>query len=158
MTVSVLQQFDILCFSHLRWAFVYQRPQHLLTRFAKHSRVFFIEEPIYDCETEHYTLEQQPKTNVWVFTPHLTKNSDPTAAQQQMLRKLIRSMRIKQTIAWYYSPMSLNFSNDLNPSIVVYDCMDELSAFRFAPPALKQYESMLFNKADVVFTGGASSL
>ena len=39
---------------------------------------------------------------------------------------------------------------------VVYDCMDELSAFRFAPPELRANEAALLQAADVVFTGGHS--
>src|ERR1041384_8308221 len=39
---------DLVCFSHLRWDFVYQRPQHLLSRCAQGRRVFFFEEPVYD--------------------------------------------------------------------------------------------------------------
>ena len=66
----------------------------------------------------------------------------------------MKAMQIRQYFTWYYSPMALSFSDELRPSLVIYDCMDELSAFRFAPAALKQYEAMLFDKADIVFTGG----
>ena len=64
------------------------------------------------------------------------------------------SMKIDQYMLWYYSPMALSFSSHLTPEIILYDCMDELSAFKFAPPALKKYERQLFSKADIVFTGG----
>jgi UDP-galactopyranose mutase len=52
--------------------------------------------------------------------------------------------------------MALAFTAHLNPVYTVYDCMDELSAFLFAPPALKEYEQALMQKADIVFTGGES--
>jgi glycosyltransferase involved in cell wall biosynthesis len=148
--------FDVLCFSHLRWNFVYQRPQHLLSRFAKHSRVFMIEEPVFGNSAGHFELSQVPDTQLWIVTPHLTLSDAETITkvQKKLLDLLIRSMNIQDYIAWYYSPMALRFSEHLNPHAIIYDCMDELSAFKFAPPALKQYEALLMQKADVVFTGG----
>jgi hypothetical protein len=145
---------DIICFCHLRWNFVYQRPQHLLSRFSKDNRVFFFEEPVYDASSPHYTLTQDEASKTLVVTPHLPEGIDTTVALRELLDHLIAAEHINPGIAWYYSPMSLGFSNHLKPTIIVYDCMDELSAFRFAPPALKQYEAMLFDKADIVFTGG----
>lgn len=145
---------DIICFCHLRWNFVYQRPQHLLSRFAKENRVFFFEEPIYDASSPHYTLTADETSKTLVVTPHLPEGIDTITAQRELLDNLIAAESINPGIAWYYSPMSLAFSNHLSPGLIVYDCMDELSAFRFAPTALKQYESMLFDKADIVFTGG----
>ena len=90
MTKNLLGQFDIICFSHLRWDFVYQRPQHLLSRFAKQGRVFFVEEPIYDATSSHYSLKQDPESNVWVFTPHLTNNTDVQKSQQLLLASLMK--------------------------------------------------------------------
>jgi UDP-galactopyranose mutase len=52
--------------------------------------------------------------------------------------------------------MALAFSDHLSPIVTVYDCMDELSAFQGAPPELMEMEDLLFARADVVFTGGAS--
>ena len=151
---AILGVNDLICFSHLRWNFVYQRPQHIMSRFGKYGRVFFVEEPVYDSSTPHYTIEQQANTQVWVVTPHLPENIDIIEAQKGLLKKLMKAMQIRQYFTWYYSPMALSFSDELRPSLVIYDCMDELSAFRFAPAALKQYEAMLFDKADIVFTGG----
>lgn len=145
---------DIICFCHLRWNFVYQRPQHLLSRFAKENRVFFFEEPVFDASSPHYTLIADENSKTLVVTPHLPEGIDAITAQRELLDALVSAEHINPGIAWYYSPMSLAFSSHLTPGIIVYDCMDELSAFRFAPPALKQYESMLFDKADIVFTGG----
>src|ERR671913_115444 len=56
VTCAFLQDIDLICFSHLRWAFVYQRPQHLLSRFAKHTRVFYVEEPIF-ADEEKLSIE-----------------------------------------------------------------------------------------------------
>ena len=150
---------DLICFSHLRWNFVYQRPQHLLARFAKHQRVFFIEEPIFDAESDFYSINKSGENTLWVITPHIQKDLSPEqVAQRQkvLLSFLLDDMQIREYICWYYTPMALSFSDHLNPQLTVFDCMDELSAFKFAPPELKAKETELLEKADIVFTGGYS--
>jgi UDP-galactopyranose mutase len=148
---------DILCFSHLRWNFIYQRPQHLLTRFSQESRVFFWEESVQDAAVDYYDISKQTDRDVWVIVPHLTPGKSAeqnNAALQNLLHQLLVSMELKKYATWYYSPMALEFSSQLSPALVVYDCMDELSGFRFAPENLKSNEAKLFKKADIVFTGG----
>jgi glycosyltransferase involved in cell wall biosynthesis len=158
VSCAFLHEVDLLCFSHLRWGFVFQRPNHLLSRFSKHQRVFFIEEPIFHDGEEHFHIENY-NDNLYVVTPHLRHglNTDEVNKQlQKMLTSLLLQMQIKRYYSWYYTPMALPFTNHLNPELVIYDCMDELSAFKFAPPELLQYEKDLFTKADIVFTGGHS--
>ena len=77
-------------------------------------------------------------------------------AQRELLDDYLASQDVKDFVAWYYTPMALRFSDHLSPSVVVYDCMDELSAFQGAPPTLIDEERRLFDRADVVFAGGAS--
>jgi UDP-galactopyranose mutase len=149
---------DLVCFSHLRWNFVYQRPQHLLSRFAKHFRLFFIEEPIFtrDAETLQVT---QDEPNISVIVPHLLEGQSHEVnieRQKELLAQFFQKMNIARFISWYYTPMALKISDHLNADFTVYDCMDELSAFKFAPPELRDLEAQLFSKADVVFTGGQS--
>jgi UDP-galactopyranose mutase len=149
---------DIICFSHLRWNFVYQRPQHLLSRFAKNNRVFFIEEPIWDAGLETVSITRV-SNNVTVVVPHLCSGNSGRFAvtfQKAMLDKLLDEMNITDYIFWYYSPMALAFSDHADPKLIVYDCMDELSSFMNAPPALKENEARLLKRADVMFTGGYS--
>lgn len=148
---------DVICFSHLRWNFVYQRPQHLMSRLAKTNRVFFVEEPEFD-DGIYYDVAQQNE-NLWVIVPHLSRamnESSVIAHQKEFLQRLLTKMSIKQYATWYYTPMALLISDQLEPRITIYDCMDELSAFKFAPQALKDLEYKLLGKADVVFTGGQS--
>ena len=64
---------DILCFSHLRWNFVYQRPQHLLSRFGKKQRVIYIEEPEHSDKKDHYRIQRSDNADLWVATPVLNK-------------------------------------------------------------------------------------
>jgi len=149
---------DIVCFSHLRWDFVFQRPQHILSRMAKPFRVFYIEEPIYNTSipTSFNEMHVSPE-NVMVITPHIAfEQGAPEVAHVQhvLLNELIESFHIEQFISWYYTPMALPYTRHLKPMVTVYDCMDELSAFKFAPPTLTQLEAELLKKADVVFTGG----
>ena len=149
--------YDIVCFSHLRWNFVYQRPQHLLTRFARYHRVFFIEEPIFDAESSYHNIYQDIENGVFVVTPRLRQGMSANQiihTQKLLLENLFHTRNIDKYIFWYYSPMALPFSEDFSQMLTVYDCMDELSAFKFASPELKENEVRLMNKADLVFTGG----
>ena len=146
---------EIVCFSHLRWDFVFQRPQHLLTRLADHFRIYYVEEAIFHQERDFYS--EVVHNNIYVIKPHLKGAPDDVnvAERQRLLvRGLFLKHKINEYILWYYTPMALEITNTLKPVVTVYDCMDELSAFKFAHPALKQMEKELLNKADVVFCGG----
>ncbi|QRK08715.1 glycosyltransferase family 1 protein [Archangium violaceum] len=158
-TVVGTQQLpDLVCLSHLRWNFVFQRPQHLLSRFARERRVFFYEEPIFGQGRPRLHVTRSPE-GVWVAVPHLPEGLDPervVALQQEMLDELLLEHAVRHYVSWYYTPMALPFTRHLQPRAVAYDCMDELSAFRGAPPALLRYELELLQRAHVVFTGGQS--
>jgi glycosyltransferase involved in cell wall biosynthesis len=150
---------DLICLSHLRWDFVFQRPQHLLTRFAKHRRVFFVEEPIFDDSSEPRLEVSHRENGLRVATPHLPSGTDAMMAieiQRMLIDEMIHCQRIWDYTLWYYTPMALSFTRHLEPARVIYDCMDELSLFKGAPQALIDLESELFARADLVFTGGHS--
>lgn len=147
---------DLICFSHLRWNFVYQRPQHLMTRFARHNRVFLIEEPLFDAEHISY-LSFDNKGNLSVITPHIPggcTDEDIITQQRTLLKDLFEEENITDYLFWYYTPMALPVGDGFSPKLIIYDCMDELSLFKNAPIALKEREKELFSKADLVFTGG----
>jgi glycosyltransferase involved in cell wall biosynthesis len=150
----------LLVFSHLRWNFVYQRPQHLLTRLAERWPVVFIEEPVPNAAEDRIErIGAAPGVQVW--RPHLRGAEHGFhAAHQAALRRLVAQCIAEQAIEdywlWFYTPMALPVAEGLAPAGVVYDCMDELSAFRGAPPELLEQESQLLRVADVVFTGGVS--
>lgn len=151
----------LLCLSHLRWSFVYQRPQHLMSRFARSYNVLFFEEPV-PCDEAEPWLEVRPdEQGVQVLVPRLPVGLEADAdASSEALRALLDDylarLGVEDLLLWYYTPMSLAFSRHLNASTVVYDCMDELSGFRGAPPQLLQRERELLERADLVFTGGYS--
>jgi UDP-galactopyranose mutase len=150
---------DLVCFSHLRWNFVYQRPQHLLSRAARERRVFVIEEPVYDHGSMHLDV-QETEDGVFVVVPHLPEGLQSEIATDAVLRGMVDGFfaerEIHQYVLWYYTPMALSFSQHLKPLAIVYDCMDELSAFKGASPNLRARERQLFSCADLVFTGGQS--
>jgi UDP-galactopyranose mutase len=152
---------DLVCLSHLRWNFVFQRPQHLLSRLtASFRRVFFVEEPVETEGPAHLAVRTEP-CGVTVAVPHLppTHLHDPLVSQttqRALLDELLAREEIAEFVLWYYTPMALAFSAHLEPRAVVYDCMDELSAFAGAPPELCARESLLLAGADLVFTGGRS--
>ena len=150
---------DLIVFSHLRWDFVYQRPQHLLKRSAKDRRVFFVEEPIFDNGSLCLDVSEREK-NLKVVVPHLPEGLcseiAKTALLHDMMLRLLVEHDIHQYVSWYYTPMALDFTRHLHPLAVVYDCMDELSAFKNAPQCLTLRERELFKMADLVFTGGQS--
>jgi len=153
------KDYDLVCFSHLRWDFVFQRPQHLLTRFARERRVFFIEEPIFSDASNRLDVSYR-EDNLYVVVPRFSHETAHTQQTETVLKNLLDRLFAEQNVenyvAWYYTPMAMNFSEHLQPIATVYDCMDELSAFKFAHPELHQNEKKLFAKADLVFTGGQS--
>lgn len=148
----------LVCFSHLRWNFVYQRPQHLLSRFTRNFKVYYIEEPLYDA-TSDFLEVFRPAENLWVVVPHLREGlqeEDNIAKQKEFLANFFIENDITNYFFWYYTPMAVPVSDHFNPTLIIYDCMDELAAFKFAPQSLKDRENELFRKADLVFTGGYS--
>ncbi|HEU4535304.1 MAG TPA: glycosyltransferase, partial [Polyangiaceae bacterium] len=150
--------YDLVCLSHLRWDFVYQRPQHLLSRCARERRVFFFEEPVHGEGPARLEVSERPG-GVRVCVPRLpagASDGDAERLQSAMLREMLRVQAVREHVAWYYTPMALAFSGALRPLATVYDCMDELSAFKGAPPALVTRERELLRRADLVFTGGRS--
>jgi glycosyltransferase involved in cell wall biosynthesis len=154
---------DLICISHLRWDFVYQRPQHLMSRAAKTRRVFFVEEPQF-LEKEPAKLEiRRDESGVLVVTPFIPAGLDEATMYErfsQLLEQMLEYHNVENYTLWVYTPMPmpalLALSASHKPQLVVYDCMDELANFRFAPPALREREAQLFAWADVVFTGGYS--
>ena len=168
--------FDLVCLSHLRWDFVYQRPQHLLSRAAKQRRVFFVEEPVFVDGLVSLDVSQRDD-HLYIITPLLPKHlslskqiverlqpqfvdeacrEEVNALQKQLLDEFLTAFKIETYALWYYTPMALAFSEHLEPAATIYDCMDELSAFKHAPPALRTNEAELLRRADLVFTGGQS--
>lgn len=138
---------------------MYQRPQHLLSRIAKQAEVLFFEEPR---RTDNAAPSLDVRTTdegIRVLTPCLPSGftqEEDERAQRALLDAYLADTRTWDLGLWYYSPMTLAFTDHLDARLIVYDCMDELSAFKNAPRQLTERETRLMRKADVVFTGGQS--
>jgi len=149
----------LLCLSHLRWNFVYQRPQHLMSRFARTYQVLFFEEPVATEAITPWLDVSMPEPGVRVLVPRIPASHIGTREGEADQRRLLnRYLAISgaEPVLWYYTPMGLSFTDHLDAPLIVYDCMDELSAFRGAPPELVEREQRLMKRADLVFTGGVS--
>ncbi len=154
-------QYTIVAFSHLRWNFVYQRPQHLLSRMAAKHPVVFIEEPEFDAEGPPRWERSEPYVGLTVYRPRTPVkqpgfHGDQLAVLEPLVAQLREELGDTALLAWLYTPMALPLALSLDPDAAVYDCMDELSLFLGAPPELLALESQLLEYADVMFTGGPS--
>jgi len=145
---------DLVCFSHLRWDFVFQRPNHLMARAARDRRVFYVEEAVDDVEP---TLEMKRADGVTIVVPHLPpplEGLERIAVLRELISDFFATQAIAQPVIWYYTPMSFAWSSHLPAAAVVYDVMDDLGSFRFAPPDLVHLEKVLLARSDIVLTGG----
>ncbi len=150
----------LVVFSHLRWDFVFQRPQQLLSRFAEHRHVTFIEEPVHDANCEAYLEQVVVSEQLVVLRPHTPLSSAGFAEDQLPIVQRLLNEYFQQFsepyVAWFYTPLALPLLTVVPTCLIVYDCMDALDAFLHAPPLLKKREQDLLAVADLVFTGGLS--
>lgn len=145
----------MIVFSHLRWEFVKQRPQHLLERMATEIDVIFVEEPIAFQEHEYGTAHTFiPYPRLTVIQPKIDKTDFESL--QDVIYTYTNFDKQNKPVLWFYSPSFVAMSSLLPKSLVVYDCMDELTQFKGAPPELITQEKALLSQADLVFTGGRS--
>lgn len=142
--------YDMVVFSHLRWDFVYQRPQHIITRMARKRKVLFVEEPIQPDSSSKHARISMVRDNIAVFQPHVNNVEEIADILSQHIDFH------KLPMAWFYSAAFLPLLDKLKFGKVIYDCMDELSLFKGADPGLVEKEEYLMNAADIVFTGGKS--
>jgi len=148
---------DIVCLSRLQWDFAGRRPQRLMSRSALERRVFFVEEPVFGAAVSGLDIRRRD-CGVYVVTPHLREGPDdaetPSVEQALLLDELFLEYEVCDYILWYYTPAAVASTWRLDPLLVVYDCVNEPSAFKSAPPGAKRREAELLKLADVVFTGG----
>jgi glycosyltransferase involved in cell wall biosynthesis len=158
------EDFPIIVHCHLRWDFVWQRPQQIFSRLAGNHRILFIEDPVI-AEGEPRLDISEPHPNIVRITPqipqHLAVDSDRDAEiflpqiKCALEQHPLLAGRFENPVQWFYSPMTgPGYMGAFGGPAVVYDCMDELANFRFAPPDIGERERFVMSKADVVFTGG----
>ncbi|MDB5229096.1 MAG: tuaH [Bacteroidota bacterium] len=144
-------QYDMIVFSHLRWEFVFQRPQHIITRLSKNRKILFVEEPVPYSEEEKDTARIiNAGENIKIMQPMVDSIEDIAPVLRDHLTANLVS------VGWFYSAAFSPLLDSLNFEKVVYDCMDELTLFKGASPELIRQEKLLLVEADIVFTGGKS--
>ena len=149
----------IICFSHLRWDLVFQRPQHVMTRLTDAFDVVYWEEPQFDAACDQARLDRTlVERGVVRAVPVLPQGLQAEAVEAALRRLLADEMggHARPSLFWYYTPMMLSFSSAMRPDLVIYDCMDELANFAFAPQDIADREAELMARADLVFCGGRS--
>jgi len=161
-----MENFDLVVASHLRWSFVWQRPQQLLSRLARHHRILFVEEPVFAPAGEAPDpLRQEVYPNIVTLTPRVEPGDCGDMPLwlwpcqdviTQQVRDTLRAADFGYRALWMYTPTPEFLVEAVQPDMLVYDVMDELANFKFAPPQLKEQERRLLAQAAVVFTGGAS--
>ena len=101
---------NLICLSHLRWDFAYQRPQHLMSRFARRSRVFFVEDPVYGVDPARFSITPR-EDSLHVVVPYLPKAVASTPATERLMKRLLddplESQRVRDVALWYYTPMAI---------------------------------------------------
>jgi glycosyltransferase involved in cell wall biosynthesis len=147
--------------SHLRWTFVWQRPQHIVSRLATSRRTWFVEEPtaVAGLAAPRLRTEQHGDVcRVWLEVPGHENHvcfSDPRAqGYGAALADLVGSP--SDRTVWLYTPMAFPLAEGLDATVLVYDVMDDLASFKGAPPELTLRQRRALKQADVVFTGGRS--
>ncbi|MEO6508643.1 MAG: glycosyltransferase [Patescibacteria group bacterium] len=155
-TQILSKNYDMVVFSHLRWEFVIQRPQHIINRMAKNRKILFVEEPIpFDNKNRGTANVIDGGNNITVIQPRIPYEA-MVSEGVEVVEEYINDLKLKNPILWFYAPMYSDMLNRIEHSLVVYDCMDELAAFKGAPVELITNEKYLISQADVVFTGGKS--
>ncbi len=151
---------DLVVLSHLRWTYVWQRPQHVIARLARNHNTLFVEEPL-PSEVTAPTLAQEQHDRVrrlWLEVPsrrvHIPFGDDLAARYNHTLRRQVRVAT--ERIVWLYTPLALDLVESLEPTLVVYDVMDDLASFKDAPESLRLCERQALARADLVFAGGRS--
>lgn len=163
---------DLICIAHLRWDFVRQRPQHVLTRLGRRGyRIFYVEEPVTSTTVQSPKLEilTRPERGlrhdvcvIRLIQPashdHWIGHGDPLTqvVYARLLNAFLAAENVKNPLLWLYTPMALDFTTAIDHEMLVYDVMDQLSAFAGAPPELLLQEKKALRMADLVFVGGAS--
>jgi glycosyltransferase involved in cell wall biosynthesis len=151
---------DLLVLSHLRWSWVWQRPQHLISRFARQRTTWFIEEPMASPDVSRPELRWHREGPVVVgrlLVPgperHVGFDSPEAAALPGLLADVVTG---PIPMVWLYTPLALPIARGLQPDMLVYDVMDDLASFRGASPQLRLAQSDALDEADIVFAGGRS--
>ncbi|RYD58215.1 MAG: glycosyltransferase family 1 protein [Sphingobacteriales bacterium] len=145
---------NIICFSPIRWNQKDQRPQQIMRRLSQYSMVHFIEEPVYDA-TEAYLSHTVVAEHIHVFTPHLPggiSEEKCQTLQRALLDQFMRDCNFADYTFWYATPVAFAYSKHYCPSVIVYDCLEDIWSLKLPAEKLHDLEQQLLDRADLVFT------
>jgi glycosyltransferase involved in cell wall biosynthesis len=158
--------YPIIVHCHLCWDWVWQRPQQFISRLSDRHQILFVEtigpDPQLSSPLARFHVpENFPNVHVLRLQFPSWRWSDAAFVDRER-RRLVQEFvngpgagRFENPVQWFYDPMAVpSFAGHMDEIATVYDCMDELSKFRTAPPEIKSRERDLLARADVVFTGG----
>lgn len=144
------QYYDMIVFCHLRWHFVYQRPQHIISRISKTMKTLFIEEPLYNNESKESGNLIIINDMLHVLQPNV-KDIESIAA---IIPEYVKNKDIP--VGWFYSAIFCPLSECIDFETIVYDCMEELSLLKGSAKNVINQEKYLISNADIIFTSGKS--
>lgn len=158
--------FPLIVHSHLNWDWVWQRPQQLLSRFSERHRVLFVEEPRLEPALPSSTIRVRevadfPNILILQMSFPASRAGEPDWLDGER-RRLLQSFlaapigaKFVKPVQWFYDPKAVTaFAGQMDERAIVYDCMDQLSQFRYAAADLAKRERELLTLSDVVFAGG----
>jgi len=154
---AAVRSLDVVCFSHLRWGFIFDRPHHLMMRFARTRRVFFIEDPVFGAPASHAVVKSIE--GVHVVVPHLPAGIDAERArleQRRLVGAVLQGYEVHAPLVWFYTPLALPLIDDLETSGIVFDCMHDVATRDMTASETIELESELLSRSHVVFVGGFS--
>jgi glycosyltransferase involved in cell wall biosynthesis len=165
VTDDAASSYPLVVHSHLHWDWVWQRPQQFLSRLAARHPVLFVEpthfgEEITAPRVVTRAVPQECDVTLLQMQFPLAWRGREAAVESRQAQLfcdawLELGKRFSRPVQWFYDPMAVHpFAGLLNERAIVYDCMDELSQFRYADSQIVRREKFLLQIADVVFTGG----
>jgi len=138
---------------HLRWDGVWQRPQHIVSRLARHVPVVVIEEPLWSPDDRDVIMTDG---EVRIVRPLRTRGWSAPLVDAQAIAAARALVGAGPCGVWLYTPMMLELADAFDAEPLIFDCMDELAAFDFAPAGIAERDAALVARADRVFAGGKS--
>jgi glycosyltransferase involved in cell wall biosynthesis len=158
--------YPIIVHSHLCWDWVWQRPQQFISRLSQRHKILFVETvaPAPDLArplARYRTAQNFPNVTIltlqfptWRWSNGKYVDGERRRIVQEFIAGPVAG-QFEDPVQWFYDPMAVPaFAGRMSEVLTVYDCMDELSKFRCAPPEIIEREAELLARADVVFTGG----
>ncbi len=172
VTKKLLENQDIICISSVDWEPIWTRKQQVMSRLPTSNRILYVEPPISllspfkdpSCWKKWKTWSEglrKWRENIYLYSPpvilpfgsvYRTINWLNQSWLLPFLRAAVRKLNFQDPILWTYLPNTADLVGKLGEKLVIYDCVDEHSAYTgFRPATVASLEKKLLQKADIVF-------